>query len=195
MAAGTFEQTSLDWQLQQIFQQLGEWFEFLLSRFNGNPAMPDMPQIPEWFWQSLFWLLVAVAIAWSSWQLFYLLRPYWQHWQAGSTVPQIVIPAQPQQSVAAWLQQAHTAHQQGDYQSACRFLYLAVLQRLNDRGLIGQEGSRTDGEYLSLLRSLKLPPPYQVLIQTHERLHFDRMVASAETYDRCWRAYQEIERS
>ena len=71
---------------------------------------------------------------------------------------------------------------------------MAALQRLSEQSLISQQLSRTDGEYLNLLQNLPLPQPYQVLIQTHERLQFDRFSASAELYAECWRAYQMIER-
>ncbi len=195
LAAGTFEQNSLNWQVQQTIQRLSEWFERLLSGVNseGGEAAPSPP--PEWLLKAVFWFIVLGAIGWSSWQLYKLLHPYWvNYWQmAQPRNPVSLLPSR--QTASEWLRQAQTAQQQGNYRETCRALYMAMLQQLNDRGIIPQEMSRTDGEYLTLVRSLNLPPPYRVLIHTHERLCFDRVAISSEVCDRCWQAYQEIERS
>ncbi|MFM7426327.1 MAG: DUF4129 domain-containing protein [Elainella sp.] len=123
-------------------------------------------------------------------QLYRLARPYLENLERRSGPVRLTPPPD-------WLQQAQTAHRQGDYRLACRALYLAALQRLSERGLIPQALSRTDGEYLSLLHQLDLPladqQPYQLLIRTHERLAFDQFAASADLYDRCWQAYRQLE--
>jgi Domain of unknown function (DUF4129) len=185
LASGSFSNRSLDWQIQKFFQRLGEGIE---SWFSNRVSVPDNP-LPAWFLQGLFWLVAISLIAWASWQLYRLLQPYWQ--QADQQ------PVATQQSVADWLKQAKAAQEQSNYQAACRALYMAALQRLSEQGLIPEQLSRTDGEYLALLRSLSLAPPaqapYQTLIGIHERLYFDRVTASAELYDRCWQAYQQLE--
>lgn len=193
MASGTYEETSWGWQLQQFSQQLGEWIERLFSQ--SRPNSPGLPVIPDWLLKTLFWLMVIAAIGWASWQLYHLLSPYLTHRWRSTAIRQSASLTQSQHSATEWLQQARTAQQQGNYREACIALYMAALQQLNDRGMISQEASRTDGEYLTLLQRQNLPQPYQVLIQTHERLCFDRVIASAEICDSCWQAYQEIERS
>lgn len=195
MVSGTFEKTSLDWQLQQFSQRLGEWFERLLDSRTPNRPNLGLPEFPEWLFRGLFWLMVIGTVAWASWQLYELLEPYLAtYWRSGRGNPSIAISSQPERSLAEWVRQARTAQQQGDYRAACRALYMATLQQLSDRGMISQELSRTDGEYLNLMQTQNLPRPYQVLIRTHERLCFDRVPASLEVYNRCWQAYQEIER-
>lgn len=195
MASGTFEKPSLSWQLQQLSQQVGEWLEGLLPR-NASAPTADILQLPEWLLEGLFWLMVIAAIVWAGWQLYRLLGPYLaEFWQVEQVDDRTGVAPSPQHTVAEWLQQARLAQQQGDYQTACRALYMASLQQLNDRGILVQQLSRTDGEYLDFLQLQNLPRPYQVLIQTHERLWFDQVTASADTYERCWQAYQEIERS
>lgn len=193
--AGTFEQNSLNWQVQQGTQRLTEWIEGLLvsnaPANNGN----EVPQVPEWLLKGLFWLMVVGAIGWAGWQLYQLLRPYWVNYWRLQTRERWEEPPPAWKTAAEWLRQARAAQQQGNYREACRALYMATLQQLNDRGIILQETSRTDGEYLTLVQGLNLPPPYRVLIRTHERLCFDRVSISSEVYDRCWQAYQEIERS
>lgn len=192
--AGTFEQNSLNWQVQQGTQRFTEWIEELLvsnAANNGN----EVPQVPEWLLKGLFWFMVLGAIGWAGWQLYQLLRPYWVNYWRLQTRERWEEPPPTWKTAAEWLRQARAAQQQGNYREACRALYMATLQQLNDRGIILQETSRTDGEYLTLVQGLNLPPPYRVLIRTHERLCFDRVSISSEVYDRCWQAYQEIERS
>lgn len=194
MASGNFEKTNLNWQLQQLSQQVGEWFEHLLDRQNLGRLNSQVPTIPEWLLRALFWLMVSLAIAWAGWQLYQILKPYLEnYWRLQSAADRQVVRPAAMVTVANWLQQARSAQQQGDYRTACRALYMAAIQRLSDRGVIPDLVSRTDGEYLYLLRDLNLPAAYQVLIGTHEQLYFDQVTASAETYDRCWRAYQEID--
>lgn len=194
LASGTFQRNSLDWQAQQVTQRFGEWFERLLAGANLG-GEESVAQPPEWLLKTVFWAIVIGAIGWASWQLYKLLRPYWlDYWRVTQARSLVNLPLT-WQTVPEWLRQARTAQQQGNYREACRALYMAMLQLLNDRGIIPQEVSRTDGEYLTLVQSLNLPPPYRVLIRTHERICFDRVAISSEVYKRCWQAYQEIERS
>lgn len=196
MASGSFEKNNLDWQLQQLSQRIGEWFEGLFDSRSPNAPEPRLPEIPDWLLKGLFWLILIGAIAWAIWQLYRLFRPYLvTYWRTHQLDRGGLDAPSRNRTPTEWLQQAQAAHQQGDYRTACRFLYLASLQQLSDRGMIPQDFSRTDGEYLSLMQIQNLPQPYQVLIQIHERLCFDRVTASPEVYDRCWRAYQEIEQS
>jgi hypothetical protein len=195
LASGTFKQNSLDWQIQQVTQRFSEWFERLLARVNSGGSGNAASQPPEWLLKAVFWFIVLGVLGWASWQLYKLLYPYWVTYrQLAQPRNQVDLPPA-WQTVPEWLRQARTARQQGNYREACRALYLATLQLLSDRGVIPQEISRTDGEYLTLVQRLNLPPPYRVLIHTHERLCFDRVAISSEVYDRCWQAYQEIERS
>lgn len=196
LTSGSFEKNNLDWQFQQLSQHIGEWFEGLFGSRNPNAPDPQLPEIPDWLLKGLFWLILIGAIAWAIWQLYRLFRPYLApYWHTQQADHAVIEPLSVKRTPPEWLQQAQAAHQQGDYRTACRFLYLASLQQLNDRGIILQDLSRTDGEYLSLMRTQDLAHPYQVIIHIHERICFDRVTASPEIYDRCWRAYQEIEQS
>ncbi|MEG3972103.1 MULTISPECIES: hypothetical protein [unclassified Microcoleus] len=55
--------------------------------------------------------------------------------------------------------------QQGKYRQACRCLYMALLQRLNDAGTVVYQPRRTDGEYLQLIQQLPQPVSYETLIR------------------------------
>jgi hypothetical protein len=193
VASGTFEQTSLDWQLQQLQQRVGEWIERLFS-----PHWRDHPtnwNLPVWFLQGCFWLIVTSLVGWAGWQLYQLLSPYFYSWKPGLQPASTGAAESTELSAEQWLRRSRSAQQQRNYREACRVLYLAMLQHLNDRELIRQQASRTDGEYLSLVQTLTPSQPYQILIRTHERLCFDQTAISAETFDRCWQAYQEISRT
>lgn len=193
MASGTYANTSLDWQLQLFQQQLGEWLERWLMQVIAPTAQPL--SLPEDLLRTLFWFLVMGAAGWAGWQLYTLLRPYWNAYRRARS---IAAPQRNQtlgdaeRSPEVWLQQARAAQRQGNYRDACRALYMALLQHLGDRELIRQDSSRTDGEYLYLVHHLVGFQAYEQLIRTHERLCFSEAAISAEEFDRCWQAYQEI---
>jgi hypothetical protein len=196
IALGTFEKTSFHWQIRQLQQQFGEWLQRLLMNDSNTPN--DNWQLPGWVIESLFWLIVAGLVGFLGWQLYRLLGPYlaasWRSRQrARSSQTVSTLETLP---VAAWLQRSRHAQQQGDYREACRALYMAMLQRLNDQNLITQQPSRTDGEYATLLHTLSTldrPQPYHLLLRTHESLCFSEAAISAEICDRCWQAYREID--
>jgi Domain of unknown function (DUF4129) len=192
VASGTFEKTSFDWWIQQQQQRSGEWIESLFSGFNlGNLGGEDW-SLPDWFLQGFFWTVIIAIVAGILWQLYQILYPYLDRYLKLER-KRSPLPAPAKLTVPEWLERSRQAQQQGNYREACRALYMAALQQLNDRDQIRQEVSRTDGEYLSLILRLDPHQPYQVLIRTHERLCFSDAAISAETYDRCWQAYQEIQ--
>lgn len=194
-----FEKTSWDWQLSQLQQQVGEWIEYEFSRLQS--ALPQLP--PEWSispWlskllNSLFWLVVALFLIWVVWRLWREFSPYLYSWLnridnhpiADTTISSNDL------SVALWLARSQEFYRQGNYSEACRCLYLAVLQHLHDHNLVRHQSSRTDGEYLQLLRSSVTPiHPYETLITTHEQLFFGNAEILPENYEHCQQAYREI---
>jgi hypothetical protein len=190
--AGSFEKTSLGWQLRLMQQRVGEWLERLFAPIDRARLPNEI--LPEWLLRLLFWVMAGAMLGWLGWQLYTFLRPY-----LGALVPsqqgQAVKTDRTDRplTVAEWLRRSRNFAQQGDYREACRALYLAALQRLNDTEPVPHEASRTDGEYLQMIQTLPRSAPYQVLIRTHEQLCFDNAEISANEFDRCQRAYQEIE--
>jgi hypothetical protein len=194
VASGTFEKSSVDWWIQQQQQRVGEWIESWFSGFRlGNLGSKDWA-LPEWLLQGFFWTVISAMVAGLGWQLYQILKPYVDSYlrsERGRS-PSTLTPVKP--SAAEWLERSRQAQRQGNYREACRALYMGSLHHLSDRNLIRQEESRTDGEYLSLILQIDPPQPYQLLIRTHERLCFSNAAISAETFERCWQAYQEIQR-
>ncbi|MEB3295417.1 MAG: DUF4129 domain-containing protein [Synechococcales bacterium] len=193
-----FEKTNFLWQTRQNGQRLGEWLEVLLSG-DGSQAPPSTttansnwpllsPRVVEVF----FWLVVIALVGFLIWLLFPKLR----HWVTRFT-PAFVAPTGeplPQQySRSQWVQMAQVERQKGNYAAAVTALYMAMLEVLNDRQLIAQDRSRTDGEYLQAVKQLSRSQPYQTLIQTHERVTFAQIPVDQATYQECEQAYQVID--
>lgn len=196
MASGTFEKTSVAWQIQQLQQRISEWLERIFARPpDSNVPTPNW-QIPDWLQKGLFWFMVVALILWAGWQLYQLLQPYLSgYFHPGNLSPPLTTAPTTRLTASDWLKRSRQAQQQGNYREACRALYMATLQQLSDNSLICQEPSRTDGEYLHLIQEISASQPYRLLIQIHEQLCFSDTDISVEVFDRCWQAYREIEES
>jgi hypothetical protein len=188
----TAEKTSWRWQLEQLQQQLGEWIEVKL-RTNDRDLQLDI--FPAWLGPLLFrltWLILAGLAIWFGYRVIY---PYWQRWLAQNNQPPSNLDSSQAKmyTVAELLAKSHQFQRDGDYTQASRWLYLAMLERLNDANLIPHQFSRTDREYLQLLRTVPIVNVGEILVSMHEQLHFgDRQLAIAD-FDRCQQAYQQIE--
>ncbi len=192
--SGTFEKNSIGWQVQLIQMQIAEWFDRLFSAPNRNPG-PNW-SLPEEFFRIVFWVIAVLLIGWIGWQLYLLIRPYIDpYWFRRSGKPSQSHQPSATESLTAsqWWQRSRTFAQQGNYREACRALYLAALQKLDDRGLIPSQASRTDGEYWRILQTLPNAQPYQILFQTHERLCFGDRDISQQLFQDCDQAYREID--
>ncbi len=102
-------------------------------------------------------------------------------------------PIPPPLAVNEWLARAQQAQRQGDYTQACRSLYCAMVQLLNDRAVVSDRLNQTNGEYQQLVQDWPRAIDYQTLIQTHEQIHFGGAQVDAAQYQRCQKAYQGIE--
>jgi hypothetical protein len=194
--SAAFEKNSFGWQVQQISQRVGEWFE----RVFIAPNLPNLPDVPKWWFPEnllrvAFWTIVIFASIWLGWQIWRLLSAYLNslnpenaRWLNRSSKGEAH-----DRTVATWMRQMQEFQRQGNYREACRALYMAMLQRLNDTKLLPHKSSRTDGEYLQVVQQLPQAQSYQTLISTHEQLCFGNTAISSEEFSICQRAYQEIE--
>ncbi len=200
MATGSFEKNNLGWQLYQLQQRLGEWWELnTANALSKAPALSwlDSPVL-QIIAKAAFWLISCLLITWVVWQLWQLLRPYIYNFSnpLSQSDDKLTKTRTRELSAAAWLQRSQKFQQQGNYREACQCLYMAMLQRLNDTGLVQHEPSRTDGEYLQLLiQQLPQPRPYQTLLMAHQQLCFSNVEASPSLFEQCQQAYREIEAS
>jgi Domain of unknown function (DUF4129) len=187
------EKTSWRWQLEQLQQQLGEWIEVKL-RSNDRDLQLDI--FPSWLGSLLVrltWLGLAGLIIWFGYRIIY---PYLQRWIERNNQSKSLLDLVPVQAytVVELLSKSQQFQRDGDYTQASRWLYLAMLQRLNDENLIPHQFSRTDREYLQLLRTVPIIDIGEILVSIHEQLHFGNQQIEIADFNRCQQAYQQIER-
>jgi len=195
MAANYFAKNSLGWQIQQLQQRFSEWVEFQL--FNDPPDIPlgSFPSLPGWVAKLALLLMVALAVGWLCWLGVQLVLPELRGWLSQRQSPaQSLASLQKTPGAAVWLRRSREWQRQGNYNEACRALYMAMLERLHETQQVPHNLSRTDGEYRECVRYLPQPQSYQFLITVHEQLCFGNAAISAEVFQRCQRAYQAIER-
>ncbi len=195
MSESSFEKTNFGWQLAQSQQRFLEWWELKTAQ-----TMPNV-ELPSWFdspilraiARATFWVILALLAVWATWQIWQLLRFYVHNFQKRARQTDIS-PKQTieDSSVAEWFLRSQKLQQQGKYRQACRCLYMATLQRLNDAGIVVYQASRTDGEYLQLIQKLPQPAPYETTIAIHQQLYFGNAEASQSTFEQCQQAYQQI---
>lgn len=198
MSENSFQKDSLGWQLRQLQQKISEWWE--LKTFQTADNLPDV-NLPSWWdnpiilttTKAVAWLLFACLLSWLAIQIIRMINPYIY------SIRNQINPRtktreklEPELSVTAWLNQSQKFQQTNNYHEACRCLYMAMLQGLNDREIIPNQPSRTDGEYLELIQQLSQPQPYQKLFITHQQLLFGNSDISASVFKECQQAYQQI---
>jgi hypothetical protein len=199
MSTDAFEKTNFGWQSYLFQQRVGEWVEYQFSRFQRTlPELPSGWSISPWVMQLLkilFWLILVLFVAWIGWRLWKEFSPYIYSWlgRVANSPSSGQKTNSRETSIKFLLTTSQEFYRQGNYQEACRYLYLAMLQQLHEKAIALQQPSRTDGEYLQLLNSTQTPiQPYETLITTHEQLCFGNSEILAENYQQCQQAYQEL---
>jgi hypothetical protein len=186
------EKTSWRWQLEQLQQQLGEWIEVKLRSDDRDLQLDTFPSWLGSLLVRLTWLVLAGLLIWFVYRVIY---PYWRRWLAENRQQPLGLDLAPTQlyTVAELFAKSQQFQRDRDYTQASRWLYLAMLQRLNDAHLIPHQFSRTDREYLQLLSTVPIVDIGAILVSIHEQLHFGNESISSEDFERCQQAYQQIE--
>jgi hypothetical protein len=200
MSAGSFKQDGLGWRFDLIKQRISEWLEFKTSQLNTDAWGWEFLK-SKLLWQIIkicLWSIIAVLLVWITWQLWLLLRPYWRRWDRGSNRhSNFKTPINtPRLSVADWVTRSQTARIEGNYQQAIFCLYQAMLELLDQRGIIPTQASLTDQEYQRSLAKLQVSPsqPYELLLSIHQRLCFSSAEADQALFEQCQQAYRQIEK-
>ena len=197
MSAGSFRQDGLGWRINLIKRRFSEWIEYKLSQLDVNV---DADFGSSWLWQVIkfcLWSLIAILLVWITWQLWLLLRPYLKRWRRHSD-RHSTHTSQPQAielSTADWIERSQSARIEGNYRQAIFCLYQAMLQLLDERGIIPAKNSLTDREYRRSLSQMQISPlqPYELLLSIHQRLCFTNAEATQRMFEECRQAYREIE--
>lgn len=193
----SYQKSSLSWQLQVLSQNVREWLDWQRDRLWGQMPEITPPRIDNWSWwegvllHGLLWLVIALAIAFiglnrKTWQ------QYWLQLQGQSAG---ISTALPTPSTQQWGKLAQQSAQHKDYAQACRYLYLATLQTLDDRQLIAQTPARTDREYTLMAEGLPDSGAYQTVFTLHQQLCFGQGDASPQLFRRFEQAFEVIRRS
>jgi hypothetical protein len=186
------EKTSWRWQLEQLQQQFGEWIEVKLRSDDRDLQLDIFPAWLGALLVRLTWLVLAGLLLWFGYRILY---PYLRIWLERNSRSKSVLDISPVKTytVVELLHKSQQFHRSGDYTQASRWLYLAMLQRLNDANIIPHQFSRTDREYTQLLRAVPIIDVGEILVSIHEQLHFGNKQIEIEDFDRCQQAYQQIE--
>ncbi len=191
-----YQNDSISWKLQLLQQRIEEWWELQTRNTISNVSLPDWLESPllNNFLKVIAWSILILIVAWLLWQIGIILRPYLslllsQIQKTENREQQNKLKELP---ASGWLDKAQQFQQRGDYQEACICLYMAVLQNLHEQSIISHQSSRTDGEYLNLVRKTKSFPLYQKILITHQEICFGNRVVSEEVFRECRQAYGQI---
>ncbi len=199
MSPGSFKQDGLGWRIDLIKRRIGEWIEYKASQLDTDSWELGWLK-SKLLWQVVkfcVWSLLAILLVWLTWQLWLGLRPYWKGWQRKNNRSLIIDKPTNilELSRADWLERSQSARIEGNYRQAIFCLYQAMLQLLNERGIIAARSSRTDEEYRrSLLeQNLSTLQAYELLLSSHQRLCFSSAQADRSLFEQCQQAYKQIE--
>ncbi|MBO0350414.1 DUF4129 domain-containing protein [Phormidium pseudopriestleyi FRX01] len=194
MPTESFENNSIGWQIQLFRQNISEWWERQTSKLE----LPEFPQLEisglDQVARVIGWAIAILLAVWFLWRISDVLVPYLYRVFGPTPVKGQETTLTPRLSVEEWLKRSRQFQSKGNYGEACRCLYLAMLQGLNDRGLILHQPSLTNREYQILLQQNIRSSAYQTLLQTHEQFYFGNQNITADKLGECQEAYREIER-
>ena len=193
MATESFENDSIGWRIQLLRQNISEWWELQMDQLE----LPDFPQLPisglDQVARVIGWTIGLLVAIWFFWRLTDVLLPYLYRF-FGPNVSRVGETRLPRRlSVEDWLKRSRQFQRSGNYGEACRCLYLAMIQGLNDRGMIPHQPSLTDREYQALLQQDPRHRAYQTLLQTHEQFYFGHPEITSEQWEECQDAYRQLE--
>ncbi|MGC9525492.1 MAG: DUF4129 domain-containing protein [Limnospira sp.] len=194
-----FEQESLGWQVQMLQRRVSQWWEFQQNRFADRIPEYSLPFNLDWIDWGLLWGVIQIAgVCLAGWLLLRL------GWLLGRRLHLLLVREFPQSgyfspssnreemSVQGWVKRSQLLQRERRYREACICLYFAVIRQLHDSGIVPNSLSRTDGEYLQLLRNFPQNDAYETLLTIHQKVCFASGEVSSADFDRCQDAYRAI---
>jgi hypothetical protein len=182
--------------LVKVFRWIGErwdaFWNWIRSLFHFGGLGSGLP--------GLQWLFIACFIALAAWILSKLILNYWKYRERSAPKERTAFDydeAEPDtiQEPDIWLQQAQRYASDGDYRRAFRAVFLAILLQLDHAGAIQYDRTRTNGDYLRLLRAGNLGALYDafrpLVFEFDVRWYGDRPTQERD-YRRCRDEFDRI---
>ncbi|GAB4212284.1 MAG: hypothetical protein OHK0012_06230 [Synechococcales cyanobacterium] len=183
------EEDSWGWQLSLWMRQLQETMERWSRQIPQPPAQDwDWPRYEGWQPYGLALLGIGIAVVVAV----VVRRVVARGWNPLHTLAKIRLH-RPENTVQDWLRLARHHQQQGDFATACRELYQALLVYLEQRRGLPQQPSRTNGEVLTVVRHLPEREAVEQVVETHTRVVFGRFQPTAETVEQVWQAMESVQ--
>jgi hypothetical protein len=197
-----------NWQISRFWRLGNERVEYFFLELLRNLRWGNNGQAgdePSWLATLILGIAIVLAVIAGVALLYFMWRLVWliaQNWQRGVRLSQgrQIELARPG-TVTSWLEQAQQLYTNADYAGACRALYMAFLIRLDEGQWLRQDPARTDREYLRRLdalwvlakKPLQLRDAFYQILNTHEQIEFAGRPVSAENFQTCQQAYQQLE--
>jgi hypothetical protein len=110
------------------------------------------------------------------------------------------LPQPQERSVTEWWRQAEELARAGQYLEAVRAVYLAVLSLLHRQQLLRYEPTRTNGEYVRIVKlAPQAPPsvvgPFEELTNRFELKWYGERTCEAGDFQACRGLGEEIQRA
>jgi hypothetical protein len=138
--------------LQELWDRFVRWINSVFKTGGGGGFSPVNTGV--------VYFLIAVLIALAIWALIRIIA---ERRRAPRPKPVIAKPTVVQAEVdqeldppSEWIAQANRFAEHGDYRRALRAVFMAILIHLDHAGVIKYARSRTNGDYLRLLRAANL---------------------------------------
>ena len=161
---------------QRVFAWFGRWLARFFTAMGGHST-------GAWL---VFWLVLIGAAG---------LLAFWLVQRARSTAGLQLSGAPhdvPVRSWDEWIAAAQTAAQAGDLRAAVQCAYWAGVTRLQAKGMLPPDRTRTPREYLRALAASETAGPFRALAQALERCWYAYIPATSEDFSRCLQSLEAL---
>lgn len=196
LRTGGFEQEKPG---EGILAKMGKWLTDLWNAFQdwlrrifgfggsvGSGSSTIMPYV-----------LVIVLLVGVAYAIAFAVKNYRRAAGKSGRKPSVDIVAEPEESAAAepdaWIAAARRHADAGDYRRAYRAVFLAILIRLDRRGAIRFERSKTNGDYIRALRGAPdLLAFLRPLANDFDARWYGHAEATKSDFDRALAQYESV---
>jgi hypothetical protein len=160
----------------RIVRDILEWIARILGRLFGalGGAGAD---------SAIVWVIIAVVLAWAIWRLYPVIARWLMSGPPAPTTDGVTWQTLPES--ADLYDRAGRALSDGQYAEAIRLALLALIARLERRGLLRYDTSRTNREYqVELRHRTELATLFGQLARIYDRVWYGRVSADRADAER-----------